>query len=55
MAWDNRVNKNGIIYAVVTTFGVRNMPSIKQDCVFNSENPFELHIINFCIQNDIAI
>ena len=26
MSWDNSVNKNGIIYAVATTLGVRNMP-----------------------------
>lgn len=25
MPWDNGVNKNGIIYAVATTLGVRNM------------------------------
>ena len=26
MPWDNSVNKNAVIYAAHTTFGVRNMP-----------------------------
>lgn len=54
MPWDNSVNKNAVIYATHTTLGVRNMPLTKQDCGINSANPFELNVINICIQNDVA-
>ena len=54
MPWDNSVNKNAIIYAAHTTLSVRNM-SLTAELRVSSTNPFKLHVINHCIQNNVAV
>ena len=54
MPWDNNVNKNAVIYAAHTTLGVRNM-QLTTELRVSSTNPFKLHVINLCIQNNVAV